>query len=219
MEPMVFFFRFQRSQHENTAQNSFHLPVCKTNTHWLHWTKHSGGPTMADKRESVCAEVVGRRPPGSGLPAAPEKVNFRAAPRALGKAWNHRCALWGPALLHWRQQLLSAASICGNSAWKASTSKRATEALLTPDKIDGREVKGEERDAARARAQTRVCVCVCARTCVCIFRGLNCGCKTLMILCPFCPLTKWPARRSAGPHTSNAANHPMRLRTICNHNA
>lgn len=55
-------------------------------------------------------------------------------------------------------------------------------------------------------------VCVCVRTCVCIFRGLNCGCKTLMILCPFGPLTKWPARRSAGPHTSNTANHPMRLR-------
>lgn len=41
--------------------------------------------------------------------------------------------------------------------------KRGTEALLTPDKINGREVRGEERDAACA-----VCVymSVSARVCV-----------------------------------------------------
>lgn len=46
--------------------------------------------------------------------------------------------------------------------------KRGTEALLTPDKINGREVRGEER----GERGMQHALCVCKRECVCVSEEL-----------------------------------------------
>lgn len=83
-----------------------------------------------------------------------------AALHSLSEGWNHRCAPQGSRLLHQRQQLFLAASICGNSAWNTSTRRRERN-LCWPQTKSHAGRWGLIRGMKERTARVHVCVSVC----------------------------------------------------------
>lgn len=167
--------------------------MCKTNA-WLQWWKHSGGLTSIRKDLTGCFLQV--------LVSRLHQRRFISAPHCTDSA---------------RPEITDVP--CGVPRCYTGVSNFSQHRAYAVTPFGRHPRGGEERKLRwpqtksmggrwRVKSGMQHAVCVC----VCIFRGLNSGCKTLMILCPFCPLTKWPERRTAGLRTSNTANHPLRLR-------